>query len=51
MKEDNKNLTNIIKNKDLENIAAAAKEGVNNTTILESRETLENFLEETKFWN
>ena len=45
-KEDNKNLTNIIKNKDLENITAATKEGLNNTNILESRETLENFLQE-----
>ena len=45
-KEDNKNLTNMIKSNDLEKITAATKEGLNNVNILESRETLENFLQE-----
>ena len=45
-KEENKNLRNIIKNKDLENTTTATKEGLNSTNILESMETLENFLQE-----
>ena len=45
-KEDNKSLTNIIKNNDLEKITAATREGLNNVNILESRETLENFLQQ-----
>ena len=36
-KEDNKNLTNNIRNKDLEKITEATKEGLNNVNILESR--------------
>ena len=43
LKEDNKILTNIIKNNDLQKIKAATREGLNNTNILDSRVTLENF--------
>ena len=38
LKEDNKNLRNVIKNNKLENITAATNEGFNNSNIFESRE-------------
>lgn len=44
--EDNKNLSNIIRNNDLEKITAATREGLNNINILESSTTLESFLQE-----
>ena len=46
LKEDNKNLRNIIRSNDLEQLTAATNEGLNNINILESRESLENFLQD-----
>ena len=45
-KEDNKKLINIIRSTNIENLTMATREGLNNTNILESREMLENFVQE-----
>ena len=46
LKEDYKNLTNIIKNIDLEKITVDTWERLNNVNIIKLRETLEKFLQE-----